>query len=415
MTPSRGFPGRKKSPPAPPGGGRPKRMGPRAIVVYCGLLLSLGAFSIDITLPFFGRMRDSLGASDAAAHATVTLYMFALAIGQLVFGSVSDRYGRRPVIVGGLALYAIGALVAFLAPTIGWVLAGRALQGLGGAVGPVIGRAMVRDVSSGPALAKNMAVASGVFSFGPIFAPLLGVGIGAVTGGWRGVFVVMALLAASLLVAMRWLPETLPERRMDALQPRAIARNAATLFAHRQSRYFLLLAGFVMISIVTIVSGMARVYEVEWGVSGAPFAVLFGVHGFGIILGQMLNHRLIGRIGPVASAIVASIIMSAGCGLAVLFGLLGLLTPVLLAVFTFQFAIGYLMVFANATSLTLEPHGRIAGFTSAFFGFFAMLVSSSVGTAVVTLVADSALAWSAALLAISLACFGALVRWQRRR
>src|SRR5690606_35767599 len=156
---------------------------------------------------------------------------------------------------------------AFLAPTIGWVLAGRALQGLGGAVGPVIGRAMVRDVSSGPALAKNMAVASGVFSFGPIFAPLLGVGIGAVTGGWRGVFVVMALLAASLLVAVSWRPETLPERRMDALQPRALARNAATLFAHRQSRYFLLLAGFVMISIVTIVSGMARVYEVEWGVS----------------------------------------------------------------------------------------------------------------------------------------------------
>ncbi len=149
MTPSRGFPGRKKSPPAPPGGGRPKRMGPRAIVVYCGLLLSLGAFSIDITLPFFGRMRDSLGASDAAAHATVTLYMFALAIGQLVFGSVSDRYGRRPVIVGGLALYAIGALVAFLAPTIGWVLAGRALQGLGGAVGPVIGTAAIDH--AGPA------------------------------------------------------------------------------------------------------------------------------------------------------------------------------------------------------------------------------------------------------------------------
>ena len=133
----------------------------------------------------------------------------------------------------------------------------------------------------------------------------------------------------------------------------------------------------------------------------------------GIVVGQVLNHRLIGRIGTVASAIVASLIMSAACLAVALMSVTGTAGPYSVSAAMFVFAIGYLIVFSNATALTLEPHGSIAGFASSFFGFFAQVVSSAIGTAAVALSGTSITAWSLLLLAVSLGCLLALLGWQR--
>ena len=385
----------------------------RQIIVYCGLLLSVGAFSIDITLPFFGPMADSLSAPPASLHATVTLYIFFLGIGQLAMGSLADRFGRRPVIAAGLGLYAAGAVVALFATSLGGVLAGRAMQGLGGAVGPVVGRAMVRDVSDPLELPRNMAVASGIFAVGPIFAPLIGVGLAAAGGSWRAVFVAMCLFALGLVAVLARLPETLAARNPAALAPAVLLDNARHLLRNRQSRFFMLLAAIAMVAIVTIIAGLPRLYEANFGVAGALFAILFGLHGVGIIVGQVLNHRLIGRIGAVASAVVASLIMSAACLAVVLLSATGTAGPYSVSAAMFVFAIGYLIVFSNATALTLEPHGAIAGFASSFFGFFAQVVSSAIGTVAVALAGTSITTWSLLLLAVSLGCLLALLGWQR--
>ncbi len=386
----------------------------RQIIVYCGLLLSVGAFSIDITLPFFGPMAASLDAPPASLHATVTLYIFFLGIGQLVMGSLADRFGRRPVIAAGLALYAAGALVALASNGLAGVLAGRALQGLGGAVGPVLGRAMVRDVSGPVELPRNMALASGIFAVGPIFAPLIGVGLAAAGGSWRAVFVAMCLFALGLAATLVRLPETLRARNPAALAPATLLANARAVMGNRQSRFFMLLAALAMVAIVTIIAGLPRIYEFNFGIGGALFAVLFGLHGVGIIIGQFLNHRLIGPIGPVASAIVASLIMSAACLAVALLSIADLIGPYSLSAAMFVFAIGYLIVFSNATAMTLEPHGEIAGFASSFFGFFAQVISSSIGTLAVAVVGGSVTAWSLLLLAVSLGCLLALIGWRRR-
>lgn len=385
----------------------------RQIIVYCGLLLSVGAFSIDITLPFFGPMASSLSAPPASLHATVTLYIFFLGIGQLAMGSLADRFGRRPVIAAGLGLYAAGALVALFSGSLAGVLAGRAMQGLGGAVGPVLGRAMVRDVSDPVELPRNMAVASGIFAVGPIFAPLIGVGLAAAGGSWRAVFVAMCLFALGLVAMLARLPETLAARNPAALAPAILLDNARHVLRNRQSRFFMLLAALAMVAIVTIIAGLPRLYEANFGVAGALFAVLFGLHGVGIVVGQVLNHRLIGRIGTVASAIVASLIMSAACLAVALMSVTGTAGPYSVSAAMFVFAIGYLIVFSNATALTLEPHGAIAGFASSFFGFFAQVVSSAIGTAAVALAGTSITAWSLLLLAVSLGCLLALLGWQR--
>jgi DHA1 family bicyclomycin/chloramphenicol resistance-like MFS transporter len=385
----------------------------RQIIVYCGLLLSVGAFSIDITLPFFGPMASSLAAPPTSLHATVTLYIFFLGVGQLAMGSLADRFGRRPVIAAGLGLYAAGAVVALFSGSLAGVLAGRAMQGLGGAVGPVLGRAMVRDVSDPVELPRNMAVASGIFAVGPIFAPLVGVALATAGGSWRAVFVAMCLFALGLFAVLARLPETLRARNPAALAPAILLDNARRVLGNRQSRFFMALAAIAMVSMVTIIAGLPRLYEANFGVSGALFAVLFGLHGVGIVLGQFLNHRLIGRIGTVASAIVASLIMSAACLAVALMALTGAAGPYAVSAAMFVFAIGYLIVFSNATAMTLEPHGAIAGFASSFFGFFAQVVSSALGTLAVALSGTSIATWSMLLLAVSLGCLLALIGWQR--
>lgn len=385
----------------------------RSLVVYCGLLLTVGAFSVDITLPFFSIMREALRCSDEAIQGTVTIYVAGMGIGQIVFGPVSDRYGRRPAIAAGLGIYLVGATVALLSSTIEVMLAGRALQGLGAAAGPVVGRAILRDLFTGPKLAQNMALATGIFSFGPIFAPLIGVGIAQAGGSWRSIFVGMALFALVLLGVLLRAPETLAARRIDALHLGALVNNIATVFRHRQSRYFILLAPVVGSTMLLILTGMPRVFEHEFGITGPLFAVLFALHGFGIIFGQFLNHRMIARRGAVVSALLATSMMILATGLITLCARLHWLDPYLLAFFGFVFAIGYLIVVANAASLTLDPHGAIAGSVSSIYGFFVGVSSAALATLIVVLTESRVLLWGLSLLGISLSVAGALLYWLR--
>jgi DHA1 family bicyclomycin/chloramphenicol resistance-like MFS transporter len=388
-------------------------MSDRQLIIYCGLLFSIGAFSIDITLPFFAAMTQTLQAPHASVQMTVTLYVFALGVGQLLFGPLSDRAGRRRAILIGLSVYLLGTLVALLSPSIEGVLAGRVLQGLGGAAGPVVGRAIIRDLFTGRYLAQNMAIATGIFSAGPIFAPLIGVGIAKIGGDWRSVFVGMALFGAGLMLALAKAPETLAQPRPDALRPRVLARNVKAIFAHPQSRWFLLVSAVAMSSMISIVSSAPRVYEREFGVTGALFAVLFALHGVGIILGQFANHRMIGQVGPVRTAIAANAMLIFASALIAGFAYAGWLSAYLLAFFVFLFATGYLIVMSNAISLTLDPHGATAGFTSSFHGFFSMGVAASLASLIAIIAAGDAFLWGAALSLLSLVSMAMLLAWRQ--
>lgn len=389
-------------------------MGARALVFYCGLLLTIGAFSVDITLPFFTPMRAHFGAGHAAVSATVTLYIGFIGLGQIVFGPLSDRFGRRPAIAIGLVIYLAGAAIALVAPTIEVLLAGRAVQGFGAAVGPVVARAILRDLFSGPKLAQNLAIATGIFSLGPILAPLIGVAIAEAGGSWRSIFVGMLGFGGLLLAILARAPETLQQRRSDALQPAGLLRNARAVLAHPQSRHFLLLGPVAQCTMLTIVAGTPRVYEHEFGVTGTLFAVLFALHGLGIVIGQTANHRLIARLGPVRTALAATAVMIGACSLIVGFALADALTPYRLSFFVFLFAIGFLIVAANSAAMTLDPHGPIAGFTSSFFGFVSSAVGALFATLIVAATHGRALAWGGALLAVCVLCALALLSWLRR-
>ena len=384
----------------------------RVITIYCGLLMAVTAFSIDITLPFFSQIREAMQASDQTVFATITVNIFCLGIGQLFFGSISDRFGRKRAAKIGLSIYLLGAVVAFTATSMTALLLGRALQGFGGGAAPVVARAIIRDRFTGDRMAQNMALASGIFSIGPILAPLIGAGMIELGADWRAVFGAMTLMAALLLAALSKIPETLAKPNPDALKPRAIAANVTALFSQRQSRYFLLLSGWTMICIVMIISGMPVVMETAFGVTGSLFAVMFAMHGLGIIFGQWANHWLIGRIGTLGASIYGAITMVAAFGLIVLLTWFNWLSAWGLAILIIMFALGYLPVYSNAASMTLEHHGQRAGFAAAFFGAYGQLFSATATTIFLAYAAGSLITWSSILLVVGTATLIGLLAWK---
>lgn len=381
------------------------------LIVYCGLLLSMGAFSCDITLPAFWSMSQDLAAPIEWVQAIVPVFLLMQALGQLVFGPVSDRFGRKPVVFAGLCIYLVGTGIALVAASIGAVHLGRAAQGFGSACGIVVGRAMLRDISHGTALAQAMAFAMAIFALGPISAPLLGYGLVAL-GGWRGIFLGMALFALALIAGAMLLKETNQAPDPHALKRDNLLSALARIARHPQSRYFMLLAAITQYSIVSFVSNAPRFFKTAFDIDGLAFAGLFASTGLGIIVGQVANNRLIGRLGVLPTTRVAAgmlLFVSAATTALSLAGWLGGAAFVLLM---FCFNTSFLVIMANAASLVIDPHREIAGFASSAYGFFTQIVASSLALATMPFFHGRILPWAATMLVIMTVVYVALARYR---
>lgn len=361
-------------------------MSANQIVLYCGLLLTVMAFSIDITLPAFSRMAADLDEPYAAIQLVIPVFIVTAGFGQIFAGPLSDRFGRRPVIIAGLVLLAAGSVVCAMAASAETLLAGRAVQGFGAAAGPVIARAMLRDLFSGDRLAHNIALATMVFAFGPIVAPLVGVGFMAFAT-WRVIFWVILGFGLILLALALWaLPETNRNPSAAAIRLTALADNTKRVFGNSQSRFYLLMSGVIMSMMITVLVSLPRVFEEAFGVTGALFAVLFALHGFGIIAGQVANRRMIRTMGT-ARAMASGAVVLVGATLSMLgLDLAGYATAYTMAALMVVFATSYLIVYANAIALCLDPHGDIAGFASSLIGFVSQFVSAALAVLIAWIV-----------------------------
>ena len=335
-----------------------------------GLAMATGALGIDAMLPAFDDIRADLGLApdSTSVGAIITSYFVGLAVGQLVYGPVADRFGRRRTIHVSLAVYAGGALASALAPTLTVLVLTRFVWGLGGAGPRVVAMAVVRDRFEGDRMSQVMSSLMAVFILIPIAAPSLGAGVVAVAS-WQVLFVVCMLFALAVLAWTLRLPETLrPEHRME-LSTRRIAAATKAVASNRQSLGHLVAVTFLMGVFVAYLSGFESVIAQAFDQASA-FPLIFG--GLAAVMGatMLANRRLVVRYGagkvtgttlgiyPVLAVPFVAVVVATGgrpplavflVGMAVMLGCHAVLLP-------------------NLNSLALEPMAGIAGTAASVIG-----------------------------------------------
>jgi MFS transporter, DHA1 family, multidrug resistance protein len=339
-------------------------------VIYSGVLMSITAFSIDITLPAIPAMAREFNAPVSTIQLTISLFVLALGFGQLFWGIFSDRYGRKPAIIGGLSLFIIASLAAAFSTTPEMLIAARVVQGLGASAAGTTARAMIRDLYSGSQLAANMAIATTLFAIGPILAPFIGAAFLTFIS-WQAVFFGLAVLAVLLLIGLMFIGET--SRTKTPVSFREIGKSIRAILGNRQSRYFLFYGPVIMSSMIFILSMVPAVFASAYGVEGLYFAALFALHGVGIIIGQQINRILIVRLGVSFALATGACVLVLAAFMMVTLVALGLDGPITISLSLVLFATSFLVVVSNGTSLVLDPHGTIAAFAAALSGSAAQL------------------------------------------
>ena len=373
--------------------------------IYCGLMLSLSAFSIDILLPSLVGMSQGLNASMEAVQLTIPVYMLALGLANPFFGVLGDRVGRRKGIFIGLGIYMSGTLVCVLSP-IEPLLAGRFLQGFGAACAPVICRAMIRDKYQGTQLAQTMAIASMFFALGPMLAPLLGYLMYA-TAGWRAVFLLLILLSLVMLVSTRLQEETLPPEKRRDKGWQSIFIDLSAVLSNRYSRRYIILSCVATAIILTFLSHAPLIYG-NMGVGVKEFSFLFAMTSIGIVIGQLINHRLLGKMSPQRASLLAAIVVAITSVVIFLGAYLNRLTGPSFTALMFAFNMSYLIIFSNLISLTLEPHGQRAGMASAIFGFCSYIGGSILAGALAFTTEQQTTRWAFCFMLLAVTLFAGL-------
>lgn len=346
------------------------------LLVTLGALSAVGPLSLDLYLPVLPELADDLGTTDALGQLTMSLCMVGLATGQLFAGPLSDRTGRRvPLLVGAL-LYAVASALCALAPNIWTLVVLRLLQGLAGAAGLVIARAIVRDLFEGREAARVFSLMVLVTGLAPILAPLAGGQIARFTD-WRGQFVVLAVIGVLFAVAASTLPETLPPARRHDGGLREALRSYGALVKDRWFLGHALVLSLSGCALFGYISFSSFVLQSEFALSQQTFSIVFAVNALGLMLAGNLNGMALRRFAPRRMLAFGVCYALTGGGVAVAAVLFGWGLPGLLPGL-FATVSGMGLIMPNATALAMEPHADRAGTASAVLGMLQFFMGATV-------------------------------------
>ena len=337
------------------------------------LITFSGTLAMHMFVPALPIAAQDLGASISAMQMTISLYILGLAFGQLIYGPLSDCFGRRPILMVGLALYTAAGIGAALAPSVDALIAARLCQALGGCAGLVLGRAMVRDVSGPETAARQLALMNLIVVIGPALAPLFG-GLLASHFGWRSIFLLLIALGASnLLFAWRLLPETgHPSSTISAL---SLGREYRGLLGSPAVRGYTVGGSFATTSGYAFIAASPFIFE-EWGRPAHEVGIALGLLAVGACIGSALASRLIGRVRMERLMIGANAV-SALSALA----FLGLVLSGTINVFS---AVGLMVLFTMGSGLSspaaltkaVSVNPKMIGSASGLYGFAQMVVGA---------------------------------------
>ncbi|MDT0402675.1 MULTISPECIES: multidrug effflux MFS transporter [Streptomyces] len=391
------------------------------VTLVLGGLTATPPLAMDMYLPALPEVTQALHAPAATVQLTLTACMAGMALGQLVVGPMSDRWGRRRPLLAGLAVYIVATALCAIAPTVELLIAFRLLQGLAGAAGIVIARAVARDLYDGVAMARFFSTLMLISGVAPIIAPLIGGQILRITD-WRGVFVVLTGVGL-LLTAVVWakLPETLAPADRHGGGVGETLTSMRRLLADRAFTGYTLTGGFAFAALFAYVAASPFVVQEIYGASPQTFSLLFGLNSIGlVIMGQINGKVLVGRVRldkvlglgltVVVAAAVALLLMSLG-----VFGEVGLV-PMAAALFVLMSAMG--ITLPNTQTLALMRTRHAAGSASALLGTTSFLIGAIASPLVGIAGEDTAVPMAVVQLAaalVALVCFLGMCRpWNGR-
>jgi DHA1 family bicyclomycin/chloramphenicol resistance-like MFS transporter len=354
-------------------------MGFPEFVVVIASIMALNPLAMDMMLPALPNIRTAFGIADAnLPQMVLSIFLVGFGAGQFLMGPLSDRFGRRPVLIGGMILYGVASLLAIAASSFDLLLLARALQGFGTSATRVIATSIVRDCYAGRRMASVMSLAMMVFVAVPVVAPSFGQAVLLLTQ-WRGIFVVLMLYGVLTLIwsALR-MPETLPEANRKSLAVGEVLRAYAQTVTNRQTLGYALACGGVWGAMVSFVFSSQQVFTEIYHL-GHYFPLAFAAAATGVAIAGFLNSRIVGRLGMrvishgamVVYAVVAAVML-----VAEQMQMLPLPLFMVLAMLM-MFAFGLMM--ANFTALAMEPHGNIAGTASSLYGSITTLLGIGIG------------------------------------
>jgi DHA1 family bicyclomycin/chloramphenicol resistance-like MFS transporter len=343
--------------------------------VILGLVAAVGPFAIDMYLPAMPDIGRDLGVNQQAVQWTIVGYFITFGLAQLAYGPWADQAGRKPPLYAGLALFILGTVVCALAPTIGWLIFGRMVQGLGGAATMVVLRAVIRDLATGPQATRMMSTIMIVIAVSPLLAPLSGAGLLAV-GDWRLIF--WALLGAATLsffLIHYALPESLTDQNRQRFDLATTLAGTRLLLADRGFMVMTFLAGFAFASFFVFIASASFVYTQAFGLSPTQFSFAFAANAIGFFAASQFASPLSQRIGTLRMIALATLGFAAatfvGFGLA-LAGLASL--PVTMStLFVGNVFLGVILPTAQVQAL--EDHGDNAGLASSLGGTMQMVAA----------------------------------------
>jgi DHA1 family bicyclomycin/chloramphenicol resistance-like MFS transporter len=333
---------------------------------------------------------------------TVSIYILGLAAGQLIYGPLSDRFGRRPALIGGLAIYTLAGLGTVLASFsregADWLIAARLFQALGGCAGIVLGRAIVRDTASGPAVARRMAYLNMILTVVPPLAPLLG-GLIAAGLGWRAVLAGLALLGlVNLALAWRRLPETRP--RAASGNARQLARDYARLLASRRFMGYALGGGCATTSMYAFAASAPFIFVQQFHRPEHEAGLYLAALMSGVWLGSARARRLVERVALTRIAMGGNLVSLACGALILLLALAGHASMARILALMFLFTIGAGLCAPVALTLATDVNPAIAGSAAGLYGG----VQMSVGALCTALAGLGGASLISTMIVLTLAC-----------
>ncbi len=398
--------------PGPPAGMLPRRL----FVPALGLMSMVTPVATDLWLPAFPEIAADLDVPASSVQLTITTLLVGLAVGQLVLGPLSDRYGRRtPMIVGSIGC-ALSTAVIALAPTIELLLAARVVQGLTGAAGVVLSRAMIADVWSGSRAAKNLSLLAVVITLAPVVAPVVGGVLGEVVG-WRGLVWLFFALTLLMVLTACLLPETHPVRRRDAhrIAPAPTGPvgpgGALSLLGRTPFVAAMLVVGLAHMCLLAYISAAPLVYRGVLGLGPAAAGTVFALCAASLVLMNLVSSATVVRHGPRRVLRVGLTMLGTGGVLLLLVALAlvpawAVLVPVVLVVGSIGLVAG------NGTALAVDRARPMVGRASGLIGFTQSLLSGAVAPVLglwpshvvavlgVVVTTGAALAWALHLVSV---------------